>query len=134
MNSETAKLKILLIEDSATDAALLEAQLKEVVELEFETHHAKELAQGLKNIDQEKYDAVILDLGLPDSYGVPTYERVREQSPQLPIIIVSGNDDRELMNEALHRGADNYLLKESFDGNRIAVAILSAIRRKSPRN
>jgi len=70
---------------------------------------------------------------LGPQHGVPTYDAFRERAPNLPIIIVSGNDDRALMNEALHKGADNYLLKESFDGNRIAVAVLSAIRRKSPR-
>lgn len=131
MTENSTQLRILLIEDSASDAALLNALLEDVEELEFITEHVSELRTALAKIESQQYDAVILDLGLPDSFGVETYDQVRERAPLLPIIIVSGNDDRSMMNDALNKGADNYLLKESFDGNRIAVAILSAIRRKA---
>ncbi|CAN5208901.1 hypothetical protein BH10CYA1_BH10CYA1_59390 [soil metagenome] len=129
---KSVPLKILLIEDSPTDALLMTALLQRVTEFVFELDHASELAQGLRRLAESSYDAVLLDLGLPDSVGIETYDRLRALAPEeLPIIIVSGNDDRTLLTLALNKGADNYLLKDAFDGNRVAIAVLSAIRNRA---
>ena len=123
-------LKILLIEDSPTDALLLSAKLQEVTEFSFSMEHVETLAQGLK-VDSSSFDAVILDLSLPDSMGIATYQKLRESVDMaVPIIIVTGDDDRATINDALTLGADNYLVKDTFDGNRIAVAILSSMKNR----
>ena len=123
-------LKILLIEDSPTDALLLSAKLQEVTEFSFSMEHVETLAQGLK-VDSASFDAVILDLSLPDSMGLATYQKLRESVDMaVPIIIVTGDDDRATINDALTLGADNYLVKDTFDGNRIAVAILSSMKNR----
>ena len=125
-------LKILLIEDSQTDALLLSAKLQQVTEFSFVMEHVATLAKGLEKTDGPAYDAIILDLALPDSFGIGTYQAVRNVvDEQIPIIIVTGNDDRDLVSDALKMGADNYLVKDTFDGNRIAVAILSSIKNRS---
>jgi DNA-binding response OmpR family regulator len=125
-------LKILLIEDSPTDALLLTAKLQEVTEFVFNMAHVTSLAEGIANLNDEEYDAVILDLSLPDSFGIETYGKIRDRVKEsVPIVIVSGNEDRALLNDALKLGADNYLVKDTFDGNRIAVAILSSLRNRS---
>lgn len=121
-------MNILHIEDSPSDTVLFDALLKQVAEFEFTIDHADRLAVGINKLAGSKYDAVVLDLGLPDSVGIETYEQLRTHAPLLPIIIVTGNDDREMLAEAMKRGADNYLIKEAFDGNRVAVAILAAMR------
>jgi|AGTN01.2.fsa_nt_gi Response regulator containing a CheY-like receiver domain and an HTH DNA-binding domain len=121
-------LKILHIEDSPTDSALFGALLKQVVEFDIAIDHVGQLADGISRVGEEKYDAVVLDLGLPDSFGIGTYDQMRKHAPSVPIIIVTGNDDREMLAEAMSKGADNYLIKDAFDGNRIAVAILAAMR------
>jgi DNA-binding response OmpR family regulator len=125
---KTAPIKILLVEDSLTDAFLLGELLKRVTEFEFEMIHSTELSAGINQLASKEFDAIILDLELPDSFGLSTYEKIREKADNTPIIIVSGNDDRELMAEALNHGADNYLIKDAFDGNRIAIAVLSSMR------
>jgi DNA-binding NarL/FixJ family response regulator len=125
-----APIKLLLIEDSPSDAELFSALLGQVAELSFDIAHSTELDGGMKKIDDSKVDVVILDLGLPDSFGIQTYDRLRAHSPALPIIIISGNEDREMIAEAMNKGADNYLIKDAFDGNRVAVAILAAMRAK----
>ena len=125
-------LKILLIEDSPSDALLLNAKLQEVTEFIFDMEHVSSLALGIERASNDFFDAVILDLSLPDSFGIATYDQLRELIEEtIPIIIVTGSEDRDLLSEALQQGADNYLVKDSFDGNRMAVAILSAMRNRS---
>jgi len=83
-------LSILLIEDSPTDALLLNEKLRQVSELVFEVECADTLGAGIRRLIEHRYDAVILDLSLPDSFGLSTLERVRHHNKQVPIIIVSG--------------------------------------------
>jgi DNA-binding response OmpR family regulator len=124
-------LKILLIEDSPTDALLLRELLRQVTEFAFEMEHVIDLESAVKTISTTSFDAIVSDLGLPDSSGVKTYDRIRATAPVTPVIIVSGNHDRELLTTVMNKGADNYLIKDNFDGNRVAIAILSAIRNRS---
>lgn len=126
-----APIKILLVEDSMSDAYLLGELLKRVTEFEFAMTHSVDLSSGIDQLAANNFDAIILDLELPDSFGLTTYERVREKADNTPIIIASGNDDRELMAKALNHGADNYLIKDAFDGNRIAIAVLSSMRNRA---
>jgi DNA-binding NarL/FixJ family response regulator len=128
---KTAPIRILLIEDSPTDAYLMGELLKRVSEFNFEMTHAAQLSLGLEKLAEAKFDAIILDLELPDSFGIETYEKVRREAQDTSIIIASGNDDREMMSEALKRGADNYLIKDAFDGNRVAIAVLSSMRNRN---
>lgn len=124
-------IKILLVEDSMSDAFLLGELLKRVVEFDFDMTHSVDLASSIDQLTANNFDAVILDLELPDSFGLSTYEKIREKADNTPIIIASGNDDRELMANAMNRGADNYLIKDAFDGNRIAIAVLSSMRNRT---
>jgi two-component system sensor histidine kinase UhpB len=125
-------LKILLIEESPTDALLLSAKLQEVTEFAFDMEHVTCLAKGMERASNDGFDAVILDLSLPDCFGLDGYHKLRMKvQDSVPIIIVTGSDDRDLISEALHQGADNYLVKDTLNGNRIAVAILSAMRNRN---
>ncbi len=124
-------LRLLLVEDSASDAALLRSLLGEVEDFPFELDHAPDLASAQSFVAAGSYEAILLDLGLPDSSGFTTYEKMRARAENSPIIIVTGNEDRTMLNQALKSGADNYLIKDAFDGNRIAVAILAAIRNRT---
>ncbi|MDR3613378.1 MAG: response regulator [Candidatus Obscuribacterales bacterium] len=128
---KTAPIKILLVEDSLSDAFLLGELLKKVTEFDFNMIHSTDLSAGFNELVSNDFDAIILDLELPDSFGISTYEKMREKAENTPIIIASGNDDRELMALALNHGADNYLIKDAFDGNRIAIAVLSSIRNRN---
>jgi DNA-binding response OmpR family regulator len=125
-------LRILLIEDSPGDALLMSARLQEVTEFIFDMCHVKTLGSAMEEAVQGRIDAVILDLSLPDADGLSAYRKLRSQiSDNIPIIIVTGAEERELMSQALKEGADNYLVKNKVDGNRIAIAILLAIRNRS---
>jgi len=122
--------KILLVEDSTSDAILMEEMLTGVEDFPHSVQHVESLKQSKEQIDSTKYDAIILDLSLPDSTGLKTYTTMRAMAPDIPIIIMTGNDDRTQLVAAMNNGADNYLIKDKVDGSRIAIAILSAIRNR----
>jgi CheY-like chemotaxis protein len=74
------------------------------------------------------FDAILLDLNLPDSFGVDTVKKMRASAPTTPIIVLTAMEDRVVIKEAVDNGADSYLIKDKTDGNRMAVGILWAMR------
>ena len=77
----------------------------------FEVVAARSLAAGLLLLAESHFDAAILDLGLPDSQGAETVERVCSQFPQLPMVVLSGTRDLETIHRAMQAGAQHYILK-----------------------
>ncbi|HEY3488384.1 MAG TPA: EAL domain-containing protein, partial [Gammaproteobacteria bacterium] len=77
-----------------------------------------------------EYDLVFLDLRLPDGYGLNLIKTVNSVVPDKPVIILSGNEDTQLMLEAVEFGAQEYLPKDEINGNAILRAIRYAIDRK----
>jgi DNA-binding response OmpR family regulator len=72
-------------------------------------------------------DVVLLDLNLPDSQDLETLHRLREREPNLPIIVVTGIEDRRKAVEALANGAQDYLVKGHADGHLLERAILRCV-------
>jgi two-component system sensor histidine kinase UhpB len=122
--------KILLVEDSTSDAMLMEDMLARVEGFPHSVDHVDSLKEAKAKMSNTTYDAIILDLNLPDSNGLQTYTTMRSMAPATPIIIMTGNDDRTQLVDTMNSGADNYLIKDKVDGSRIAIAILSAIRNR----
>ncbi len=104
-------LHILLIEDNEADAVYLQEVLAASAHPSFLIEHAKRLAEGLAALLARPVDAVLLDLGLPDSQGMQTLMSVRQAAPKLPIVIMTGLADEEFALEAIKAGADDYLMK-----------------------
>jgi two-component system, NarL family, sensor histidine kinase UhpB len=118
----------LLIEDSPTDALLMRHHLNSVLEYDFSISEAASLTAASTLVDTTEFDAIILDLGLPESTGLSTFKKARQFLPNTPIVVVTGDNDRQTLAATMEAGADNYLIKDALEGNRIAIAILSAIR------
>jgi len=130
LKMESKATKILLVEDSSSDAMLMEDMLAAVQGFPHSIQHVDSLKLSQELLNGTTYDAIILDLNLPDSKGLKTYTAMRSIVPEVPIIIMTGNEDRTLLVDAMNCGADNYLIKDKVDGSRIAIAILSAIRNR----
>ena len=75
-------------------------------------------------------DAILLDLGLPDSQGLNTFEKIHAAAQKVPILILTAFKDDALALEAVRRGAQDYLIKGKIDGSTLARAITYAIERK----
>lgn len=128
MNSEP--IKILLVEDNPADARLLREALAEVGEPSCQLEHVERLAAGLQSLRQAQFDAVLLDLSLPDGQGIETVVRVHEAAPALPIVVLTGLNDDEIAIQAVRTGAQDYLIKGQIDGPLLVRAIRYAIERR----
>ena len=109
-------MRVLLVEDSSGDARLIEEMLREAQPEPFELGREESLAAALARLGDEQFDVVLLDLGLPDSQGLDTLSRMREEAGHLPIVVLTGFDDEERGLQALQMGAQDYLIKGELGG------------------
>ncbi len=123
-------LKILLVEDSPTDAELLKESLAEKEFGRFEFAHAETLTEAVMYSKRDRFDVVLLDLSLPDTTGRETFLRARVEMPHLPIVVLTGNQDEVIGLEAVRCGIQDYLIKDQIYGRQTAHAIHYAIERK----
>jgi CheY-like chemotaxis protein len=124
------QLKILLVEDSPTDASLLEASIFASGGGEMSVTVAGSLSQAAELCQHNHFNAALLDLTLPDSSGLETVRLAREHCPDLPIVVLTGIDDEQIGVESVRMGVQDYLVKGQSDGRSIIRAIRYAIERK----
>ena len=124
--SATVVTRVLLIEDSTADALLLGALLTG----KFQVTQSKSLREGLATAAQCPFDLVLLDLFLPDSRGLDTFEQFQSLHPELPILVMSGLDDEKVAESAVQGGAQDYLVKGQMDEVVLHRAARYAIERK----
>ncbi len=126
---ETKTIRILLIEDNPDDVFFLRMVLNKVTATRFQLESAESLAAGLARLDAGDIEVVLLDLTLPDAAGMDTVHAVKAHANGRPIIVLSGVDDETLAVNAVHAGAEDYLVKGRVDSQLITRAIIYAIER-----
>jgi serine phosphatase RsbU (regulator of sigma subunit) len=104
-------MKVLLVEDNEGDARLLRSYLAEAAGASVQVESAYRLTEALARLAAEAFDAVLIDLGLPDSQGLDTYRRVAHQAPNAAVVVMSGLEDEVLATSAVQLGAQDYLTK-----------------------
>jgi len=122
-------IRVLLIEDNRGDVRLIREMLKETAGALIELETTPSVKDGLQQIHDGSYDAVLLDLGLPDGRGFEALIKADIQK-NLPIIILTGLDDKRAAGEAVRIGAQDCLIKEQLNGSLLVRAIHYAIERK----
>lgn len=128
---ETTTINALLIEDNPDDAVLIQRYLNASRKIKYNVIHVKMLADGLESLKRGLFDVILLDLVLPDGpMGIKTFETVYAQASHIPIIVLIGYDDDDLAVEAVHKGAQDYLVKGLVTGSALRRAIRYAIERK----
>jgi signal transduction histidine kinase/DNA-binding NarL/FixJ family response regulator len=123
-------LDILVVEDNQSDVQLLQRMLGKSDSARYHLSHADRLASGLEYLQTDKFDAVLLDLSLPDGHGIETFRSIQKQAPHLPIVVLTGLDDEEVALTALQEGAQDYLLKDWLERKLFDRSISYAIKRK----
>src|SRR3954453_22121424 len=123
-------LQILLIEDNAIEARLIQIMLSEAGGGFFELEPADRLSSGLRRLAKGDIGLVLLDLSLPDSQGLNTFARVHREARGVPIIVLSGLADETVAVNAVHEGAQDYLVKGQVSGPLLVRALRYAIERK----
>jgi len=121
--------RILLVEDNAGDARLTQESLATQKVDKFTMVHVASLAAACSRLRGEHFDAVVLDLSLPDSHGSATLSSLRQQAPSIPIVVLTGLSDEATAIEAVKIGAQDYLVKGEADGNTLARRLRFAIER-----
>jgi sigma-B regulation protein RsbU (phosphoserine phosphatase) len=124
------RIRALLIEDNPGDARLIEMMLAEADGDSFELRHVDRLELGLQELGKGTIDIVLSDLSVPDSHGLETFQRLHARAPHVPIIVLSGLNDTTVALNAVHQGAQDYLIKGEVDGQLLARAMRYAIERK----
>lgn len=124
-----APLRLLLVEDDEDDVSLIRLQLAEASpETPFRIDAAHRLGDALPRL--RGADVVLLDLGLPDSRGIEGVTRIVTEAPEVPVVVLTGRDDRELGLRAVREGAQDFLVKGRVDGHLLDRSLRYAIERK----
>jgi signal transduction histidine kinase len=121
---------VLLIEDNPGDADLVRLRLVEAKN-PVEVNCVTRLSDGLASLAKQQPSVVLLDLNLPDCHGAETFRRVLEKAPNIPIVILSGQDDEVLAGKALHQGVQDYLVKGDFTSKHLERAMRYAVERQA---
>jgi signal transduction histidine kinase len=123
-------IKILLVEDNPADARLLHETLKDITKNKFELTHIQSLSEAIVQLAEHSFDAILLDLFLPDSHGLETVERILSAAPALPIIVLTGLKDESAGIQAVRKGAQDYLIKGQTNSDLLIRAINYSTERK----
>ena len=129
MNSD--KIQILMVDDDPGAFRLLNLILTESPQpINFVVESTGTLADAIKLLAERSFDLIMLDLGLPDSTGVQTVERVYQAVPHIPIVVLTGLADEEAGLQAIQKGASDYLVKGKFFRDMLVRTIRYALERK----
>jgi PAS domain S-box-containing protein len=124
-------LHVLLVEDSPSDAALLQENILLSGARDISIRVAKSLHEAAAHLRGDHTDVVLLDLTLPDSSGLDTVRWARRVCSSLPVIVLTGVDDEKTGNQAVRMGVQDYLVKGQSDGRTVIRAIHYSIERKT---
>lgn len=122
--------RVLLVEDDPGDAVLLQAALRLAYPGEFRVTHVGSLNEARDALGDNVFDAVVLDLELPDGSGLAAVATLQATAPEVGVVILSGRDDHEFALQAVQAGAQDYLVKGKVGGASIGKAIRYAEERK----
>ena len=123
-------LRILIVEDDDEYAAFLG---RELASSPLVLHRAVSMTSACRALADQRYDAILLDLGLPDSQGVATVTAACEIAPDVPIVVLTSQSDDSIANQAVQRGADDYLPKDTTDATGIMRSLRHSLERATLR-
>lgn len=129
-------LRILLVESEQEEILFLRDLLGESEEtphgdqwIHFEAVHATSWAEASAILASELVDVILLNPDLPDSQGAETFRRARAVAPQIPAILLIGEQDTSLAVRLIREGAQDFLIKKELDCTPLVHAIQTALER-----
>jgi DNA-binding NtrC family response regulator len=127
---DNTSIKVLLVEGDVRFARTLRDSLTSLTSARIDLQASENLAEALRRFSQTRFDAILLDLDLPDSRGLATFVRVQRQAPKVPIVVLAGYDNERQALDAVRQGAQDYLIRSKADGKILSRVIRHAIERK----
>lgn len=125
-------VRVLVVEDSGADARTITESLLAGDAEEFQVDRVGRLAEALDRLGEEDFDAMILDLGLPDAeaHDFEALTAIRKGHPEIPIVVLTVHEDRS-GRRAVQQGAQDYLLKDRLDSDSLRRSVQFAIARQA---
>lgn len=127
---QTQPIRVLLVEDNLAHARAIGEGLCANLHDRFDLTCTERLSTGLEILGKGRIDLVLLDLNLPDSAGLSTFERVHRSVPQTPIVIMTGVDDPTLGQHAVAAGARDVLVKGQIEPSLLARVIQHIVEKQ----
>jgi CheY-like chemotaxis protein len=124
------KICLLLVEDNPRFARLIKEFLSNAKNIQFKIVIIDTLSEALEYLKKGNPDIILLDLILPDSKGLDTFQAVYTAFPDIPVVIQTGLDDEELALEAVHKGAQDYIIKSEINEDILVRSMRYAIERQ----
>src|ERR1700730_1356888 len=131
MIKSTLVPKILLIDSNAEPAGKIRSALAAAGSDSFKVECVRQLSDGLERLSKRGIAAILLALSLPDCEGIEAFDKLFAVAPDIPILILGGNNQETIAKETLARGAQDYLLPDHLDAYSLTRALRNAIERKS---
>ncbi len=125
------KYRVLMIEDTEEFYQMIEKMLDQYIETTFELEWFDNLASGIKKLQTNPvdYDIILLDLDLPDSRGINTLQSMVSRDFNIPIVVISGSYENNVLEETLKLGAQDFLPKGQFNKMQLIKTVLYAIEK-----
>ncbi len=118
--SSVQSIRVLLVEDETGDAFLVKVALKQTLKISFDVTWIESLALAKQALVESSFDVMLLDLSLPDSEGLETFNIAKQIVGELPIVVLTGCEDVDFALTVLEAGAADYaakdIVKSSSDG------------------
>lgn len=120
-------MKILIVEDSDSDARLLDIYMSKIQGTD--RIRTNSLVGALELLSNNRFDVILLDLGLPDSKGINTLDKVVGVDPYTPIVVLTSNEDYEYGVQSVRHGATDYIVKADMNPNIIRRVLFQSMER-----
>lgn len=125
---------VLIVEDDNFDAAITTELLERCSSHTFEVTRAKRLDEALKLLNEKQFSIALVDMGLPDSTGLNSVAQAVKADPNLPIVVLTGNESSDTALMAMRIGAQDYIPKSQLDNRTLQRVIEYSIQRKAIEN
>lgn len=124
-----SQIRVLIAEDNPTDILLFKESLGQASNASFHITHVQCLADCIEALKKERFDAVLIDLGLPDSSGLNTFRALREYAQNTVFVVLTSLEDEDAGMRAVQMGAEDYLMKSEVRTSLLGRLIRYAIER-----
>ncbi len=131
---DTIPFSVLLVEGHAADTAAIQEALANPTDSGIRVVAVTRLDEALRQLKQKPFSVVLLDLFLPDSQGLETFEHLFQAAPDALILILSDADHEPATRQALRRGAHDFLIKSRIDSYWLPRTLHGLVRHKTVRD